>query len=80
MKFSTKDQDNDVSVLNCAQRWKGGWWFNDCYRSYLNGDYRSDANSTSEWDDDFIIWTFKDNRYPLKFTEMKLRPYKYQYS
>ena len=36
MNFSTKDQDNDESRTNCASSWKGGWWFKDCQRSFLN--------------------------------------------
>ena len=27
MKFSTWDRDNDNASGNCAQRYKGGWWF-----------------------------------------------------
>ena len=28
MKFSTPDRDNDKNSINCAQYFKGGWWFN----------------------------------------------------
>ena len=31
--FSTYDRDN----RKCAQRYKGGWWYNTCYTSNLNG-------------------------------------------
>ena len=38
MLFSTKDQDHDiVPQINCAQQWKGGWWFEGCYDVFLNG-------------------------------------------
>lgn len=29
--FSTKDQDNDRWSLNCADTFKGGWWFTNCF-------------------------------------------------
>jgi len=41
-KFSTKDSDNDgSSTINCAKKWTGGWWFNDCFAANLNGDYNT---------------------------------------
>ncbi|XP_070141034.1 angiopoietin-related protein 4-like [Drosophila kikkawai] len=40
MKFSTYDQDNDMlDNNNCAEHDLGGWWFNDCGESSLNGKY-----------------------------------------
>ena len=43
--FSTRDRDNDRAARNCATFYGGGWWYNDCYRSNLNGIYIS-------WTDD----------------------------
>lgn len=31
-KFSTKDVDNDLSVMNCALEYGSPWWNNDCGR------------------------------------------------
>ncbi|XP_076340091.1 techylectin-5B-like [Tachypleus tridentatus] len=39
MMFSAKDKDNDNNSGICAQNYKGGWWYNSCYHSYLNGLY-----------------------------------------
>ena len=30
MSFTTYDNDNDLYYANCAVRWLGGWWHNDC--------------------------------------------------
>ena len=36
--FSTKDRENDPEpISNCAEVYKGGWWFNECYFAHLNG-------------------------------------------
>ncbi|CAH3040524.1 unnamed protein product [Porites lobata] len=36
MLFSTKDRDNDKGSSSCALRYKGAWWYSDCYLSNLN--------------------------------------------
>ena len=64
-KFSTKDNDNDVSPLNCAVFSKGAWWYGDCLDSNLNGVYRNGTDSGT------VIWRFIR---PIKRSEMKIRP------
>ncbi|XP_056149657.1 angiopoietin-related protein 3-like [Lampris incognitus] len=40
MMFSTKDRDNDNHQdSNCAYDYTGGWWFNACGDTNLNGRY-----------------------------------------
>jgi len=69
--FSTRDQDNDIYGGNCAQEFKGGWWYADCHVSNLNGLYHGGSHSSFA---DGMNWrTWKGYQYSLKFTEMKLR-------
>ena len=67
-KFSTKDQDNDSSQVNCAAEMviRGAWWHGDCRRSNLNGVYRNGADNGT------MIWGYDIN--PIKRAEMKIRP------
>ncbi|XP_056000898.1 ficolin-1-like [Ostrea edulis] len=47
MKFSTPDQDNDLDSRHCAVEFHGGWWFNACHPSNLNGEY--DGSALTGW-------------------------------
>ena len=73
MQFSTKDQDNDHGdhVSNCAEHYKGAWWYNDCHRSNLNGLYLNGSGAP------FAIgvnwYAFRGYHYSLKRTEMKVK-------
>ena len=49
-KFTTKDRDNDNYRFNCAVRWPGGWWFNDCHAAHLNGDVNKAGRKWYSWD------------------------------
>lgn len=76
MKFSTSDLDNDVHTRNCAAENKGGWWYNGCYSSNLNGVYRVGwyAQAKYTFADGVIWYTLKNSdRYSLRKVEMKLR-------
>ena len=67
MKFSTKDQDNDRKSGHCASEWKGGWWFNSCHYTFLNGLYQSGTG----WR--HIVWSTWKGTSSLSFSEMKFR-------
>ena len=69
MQFTTKDRDNDHSRWTCATTYKGGWWFNNCHNSNLNGLYLS-----GQIDARGVSWYHFDNSWiSLKFAQMKLR-------
>ena len=48
MKFSTKDQDNDMwsHSATCATSFKGVWWHKEYHDSNLNGMYLSGSHTT----------------------------------
>ncbi|CAF4282739.1 unnamed protein product [Adineta steineri] len=70
MKFTTKDRDNDLSPeWNCAQHFKGGWWYKQCHQANPNGERENNKSSEG------INWfTWHGYTYSLKKTEMKIRP------
>ena len=67
-QFSTYDNDNDLSEINCAAFNKGAWWYGSCQYVNLNGRYSlALKNSGIRWRD------FNEN-YSAKIAIMKLRP------
>ncbi|XP_020389967.2 angiopoietin-related protein 7-like [Rhincodon typus] len=71
--FSTKDKDNDKCVDNCAYFRKGGYWYNCCTDSNLNGVYYRQGQHTQN--SDGITWYgWRGSNYSLKQVEMKIRP------
>lgn len=70
--FSTYDRDNDVWGDNCAEQFKGGWWYGNCHATNLNGRY-------FHYKDKFpfatgIHWRQFDHfNSSMSFVEMKLR-------
>ncbi|XP_041448372.1 fibrinogen-like protein 1 [Drosophila obscura] len=78
MKFTTLDRDNDIyEKANCAKDHGGGWWFNKCAKSSLNGNYYYDGKRT-EYKLFGIEWgTWKNYEYDytisLTFSQMMIR-------
>ncbi|XP_055970010.1 angiopoietin-2 [Sorex fumeus] len=71
--FSTKDADNDKCICRCSQMLTGGWWFDACGPSNLNGLYYPQRQSTSKFNG--IKWYYwKGSGYSLKGTTMMIRP------
>ena len=76
MKFSTKDQDNDMGpAYDCANTFKGGWWYYHCYRCNLNGQYVQLPAGNRPFTNGIVWVSFKGHAWAMKFVEMKIRPY-----
>lgn len=71
--FSTKDVDHDKCVCKCSQMLSGGWWFDACGPSNLNGVYYQQGQNTNRFNG--IKWYYwKGSAYSLKATMMMIRP------
>ncbi|XP_038858810.1 angiopoietin-related protein 3 isoform X2 [Salvelinus namaycush] len=73
-RFSTKDRDNNNHQdSNCAKTYTGGWWFNACGDTNLNGRYmwlRSKGRSMRRKG---IHWKPLGISYSLKTTKISIR-------
>lgn len=55
---------------SCAQIARGGWWYNSCHHSNLNGLYHGGSHSLVG---DGVNWYhWRGSQYSLKYTEMKV--------
>ncbi|XP_056130905.1 angiopoietin-related protein 7 [Lampris incognitus] len=71
--FSTNNKDNDKCVDDCASLRKGGYWYNCCTDSNLNGVFYRYGKHTKNTDG--ITWYgWHGPNYSLKRVEMKIRP------
>jgi len=68
--FTTKDRDNDKWQKNCASdNSKGGWWYNNCHHSNLNGLYKPGQGGSEG-----MAWKHWKMWISVKRSEMKIRP------
>uniref|UniRef100_A0A4X2K0D0 Fibrinogen C-terminal domain-containing protein n=1 Tax=Vombatus ursinus TaxID=29139 RepID=A0A4X2K0D0_VOMUR len=71
--FSTRDSDNDNCLCKCAQMLSGGWWFDACGLSNLNGIYYPARHNVRKLNG--IRWHyFQGPSYSLRATRMMVRP------
>ncbi|ETN65568.1 fibrinogen and fibronectin [Anopheles darlingi] len=70
-KFSTHDMDNDKSGSHCAQLYAGGWWYDDCHLSNLNGQYMK--GTTTVYAKSMCWSSFKGFYYSLKSSRIMVR-------
>ncbi|NWX95189.1 ANGP4 protein, partial [Nothoprocta ornata] len=71
--FSTRDADHDNCLCKCAQMLSGGWWFDACGLSNLNGVYYPARHNIRKLNG--IRWHhFQGPSYSLKGTRMLIRP------
>ena len=70
-QFSTYDADHDVDGGNCAVRFHGAWWYNNCHSSNLNGAYLNGPHTTYADGVEWSAWTGQFES--LARTVMKVR-------
>ncbi|XP_028970122.1 angiopoietin-4 [Esox lucius] len=71
--FSTRDADNDNCQCKCALMLTGGWWFDACGLSNLNGIYYNVGHNIRKLNG--IKWHhFRGPSYSLRSTTMMIRP------
>ncbi|XP_075711555.1 angiopoietin-related protein 6 [Rhinoderma darwinii] len=75
-QFSTLDKDKDSYSGNCANFQKGGWWYNMCAHSNLNGVWYRGGHYRSRYQDGVYWAEFRGGAYSLKKVSMLIKPNK----
>nr|XP_027233515.1 techylectin-5A-like [Penaeus vannamei] len=71
-RFTTKDRDHDWSTVNCAETYKGAWWYTGCHATNLNGPYLRGSHVSYA---DGINWAdWHGHYYSMKTVTMKIKP------
>ncbi|KAA0718451.1 Angiopoietin-related protein 1 [Triplophysa tibetana] len=61
-QFTTLDHDRDAFSGNCAHFHKGGWWYNACGQSNLNGVWYSGGVYRSKFQDGIFWADYGENK------------------
>src|SRR6218665_2917901 len=74
-QFSTRDSDNDDRFYdNCAEHFRGAWWFRSCFQAHLNGVYYPKGMHSDFFVRDGIQWNAIHPHSSLKQVTMMIRP------
>ena len=65
-EFSTYDEDNDLYTSKCAEIYAGGWWYNACGQTSLNGVMPSSSNKLDNF------WYHFQNSEVLSYIRMEI--------
>jgi len=66
--------DNDARFYdNCAQHYRGAWWFRSCFQSHLNGVYYQRGSHNNYFIRNGIQWNTIHPYSSLRRTTMMLR-------
>ncbi|KAL6491136.1 hypothetical protein MHYP_G00014810 [Metynnis hypsauchen] len=73
-QFTTLDRDKDTFTGNCAHFHKGGWWYNACGQTNLNGVWYSGGVYRSKFQDGIFWADYGGGFYSMKTVRMMIRP------
>lgn len=73
-QFTTLDRDKDTFSGNCAHFHKGGWWYNACGQTNLNGVWYSGGVYRSKFQDGIFWADYGGGFYSMKTVRMMIRP------
>ena len=66
---------NDQIAVLTAELRHGAFWYNNCYKANLNGEYLRNGTSSDVDNQRGVVWfTWEFWKYLLKRVEMKIKP------
>jgi len=71
--FSTRDSDHDNRHYdNCAEHYRGAWWFKSCFQSHLNGVYYPKGSHSNFFVRNGVQWNSIHPHSSLKDVKMMI--------